>query len=716
MEKVPEINTTSIRASVLKSALKPDSGVATPTSQSSTVATPTSTKTPIGTKLKAIIRRVKSQEAEEDESRESSRPESSEEPNRKRVSLKDEISVLTTRDKSIRQKMLEEENAKMGKAKSLGFHSIKAGLGKHEYEEFLKKSPLKPLILKPIETASVGGEKEKRRSILVRMKTETSFSGGALPPLGANASMDSSITSLESATSGQLKTPVVKRSISSKAGDDYSKDDFENSSIESLGAGGVVVDKNHVAEEERLAKLADDFNHSMVAPFLLHELQSDHLIANRFGWKKSDRTGGGEQSLSKAVSKSTSDQDIQFRPAAPKLGELSPFGSMRTSVRGNLLGGKSGIGKLQRKATMANLVKSSGGNRQNGPEDAQDTENPENAILEHYSGLLYRDPQQPTTWKECNTPKKTKASIFQTQKTSLSAGRNMNAYRPWGPQRPVDPLDAILEKTINNSMLETDESDHPRSRDRHHRKGSRHSRKSHDSSTKGSSSAGHYKDRHRSLSPLNTSPLKDPRSRSAERKKGASGTTTPTRSHPGSRVSSAHGRDSPPHSRGRSADASSNRRQQNNNAQRKSLGSTIPPGEEKNENGNQASESLVETGNFNASLLNFEDHGNLPLEVSQVTMDNSLDDPEHLGTAELNQSGSRRDISSPPGDLQITPNRVSSPGDEYADDTEAPEGEVVRPESRSGDEKNRFSPPNSRGTRRKRSPLVINYVKGPIMG
>lgn len=449
--------------------------VITSESNSEKASTPTAK---LGAKLKQIVKKVRHSDGDnviplnletEDQ------PEA-----RKKVSIRDSADITSAG--SSRKKSLEEENLRTGRAKSLGFHSIKAGLGRKEYEDFIKKSPIKPLALKMAENQSAAGG--ARRSILVRMKTESSFNGVLLPPLN-RSSKDLTARSDTDLLAGALEATEAKHlllraslsmrgsninspatSVTRQTNDDYSKDGFE-SSLDSL--------EKHVIEEERLAKEAEAPKLNAIAPFLLNELQADDLIDRRFGWQRTGNIAALHNNKFDQLNahSRSNDDEIPSKPKIPKLGEISPAPSMRqASMRGAMLGAGTGKapppGKLTRKATMANLTS---GNGPSGGGTATEPEPTEN-ILEHYSGLLFRDPMSPNTWQELNSPKKTKTGLFQTQKQSLSAGRNINAYRPWGPARPVDPLDAILEKTINQSLVEGEgnHSSHDRPRSRTGRK------------------------------------------------------------------------------------------------------------------------------------------------------------------------------------------------------------------------------------------------------
>eukprot|EP01040_Poterioochromonas_malhamensis_P008793 gene8793-9527_t len=134
-----------------------------------------------------------------------------------------------------------------------------------------------------------------RRSILVRMKTESSFNGVLLPPLN-RSSKDLTARSDTDLLAGALEATEAKHlllraslsmrgsninspatSVTRQTNDDYSKDGFE-SSLDSL--------EKHVIEEERLAKEADAPKLNAIAPFLLNELQADDLIDRRFGWQR----------------------------------------------------------------------------------------------------------------------------------------------------------------------------------------------------------------------------------------------------------------------------------------------------------------------------------------------------------------------------------------------------------------------------------------------
>jgi hypothetical protein len=746
-------------------------------------------------KFRAIMKKaVKTVEAEDDDSKYSASEDTA--PNKKKVSMKEGVElapVVYLRDKSMRQKLLEEENARLGKGKALDFHSIKAGLGRREYEEFLQKSPLKPLILKMLpETnpnAAAGPPQEKRRSLLVRMKTESSFHSNrdiVLPALSARGdntnsiSLEGSLTSLASQESNS-NIPKLKKSMSksfinpltsNSNNDEYSRDGFE-SSTESLMMLNQQRQQRHIIEEEKLAKQADDARNPVIAPFLLHELQSDHLIDNRFGWKrKKDRSTGGDMT---SISKSTSDQEIPFRlnsrgvvgaggggdgkgAIPPRLGDSTPTGSFRQSIRaaaGSSLLSSSlksmatlGPGKLTRKATVANLMANKanvGPGGQHGEllmGNPTDPENSENTVMEHYSGLLYRDPQVNTTWKECNLPKKVKSSLFQSHKSTLSAGRNMNAYRPWGPARPIDPLDVILEKTIEKGLAhgedhddegggeysedeEYDQRGRPRS-GRNHKSGAgggHHSHHNHSGSrgsahgrskggsgnrkrtnsghfSKGSSSkkshnsgstsaiattntsdgrhsvAGeHYKDRHRSLQPLSPKAAHDaearknlvrPRSRSPDEKKRAA-----------------------------------------ENFERATSGHRPFRNNDNNDNNTSPSRSpekgiSIDTNSPDPmSKTVVIDH--FPMELSQVTAENSLE----------NATNNNNTISFIEGSSS-TP--IVIDGESSSQVKSEERKEYLSPEERSPED-HQFSPAGSRSVspgRKKRSPLLIHYVKGPI--
>jgi hypothetical protein len=762
-------------------------------------------------KFRAIMKKaVKTVEAEDDDSKYSASEETP--PNKKKVSMKEGVElapVVYLRDKSMRQKLLEEENARLGKGKALDFHSIKAGLGRREYEEFLQKSPLKPLILKMLPennpNAAAAPPQEKRRSLLVRMKTESSFHSNrdiVLPALSARGdntnsiSLEGSLTSLASQESNS-NIPKLKKSMSksfinpltmnnNNNNDDYSRDGFE-SSTESLAI--LNQQQRHIIEEEKLAKQADDARNPVIAPFLLHELQSDYLIDNRFGWKrKKDRsTGGAGGGDMTSISKSTSDQEIPFRlnsrgvavgggdgkgAIPPRLGDSTPTGSFRQSIRaaaGSSLLSSSlksmatlGPGKLTRKATVANLMANKanvgpGGQHGELLMNPTDPENSENTVMEHYSGLLYHDPQVNTTWKECNLPKKVKSSLFQSHKSTLSAGRNMNAYRPWGPARPIDPLDAILEKTIEKGLAhgedhdeeggedsedeEYDQRGRPRSgrthksggHHHHHNnnhsgsRGSAHGRSknagnrkrtnsghfSKGSSSKKSQNSGstsaiattttdgrhsvageHYKDRHRSLQPLSPKGAHDaesrknlvrPRSRSPDEKKRTAenferATSSPKSSANNSRATSGH------------------RPFRNNN---------------NNNNDNNASPSRspekgisIDTNNSPDPMSKTVVIDHFPMEMSQVTAENSLE------TATNNNNNN---ISSFIEGSSSTP--MVFDGDFSSSQVKSEERkEYLSPEERSPED-HQFSPAGSRSIspgRKKRSPLLIHYVKGPM--
>jgi hypothetical protein len=518
-----------------------------------------------------------------------------------------EIGYLNSRDRSYRQKLaqLEEENNRIGKAKSLGFNSIKAGLRKTEYEEFIRNSPLKPLITKlmpPQPEPDAKPPMNGRRSILIRMKTESSLSsstnGIVLPPISASdRNLGLAVAAAESVSSSFMVGDVPKidllrksfcntskmgsespsfspikklgtkgqlsiqdfvdlhkgssksrsRSRDSNDSDEFSGDKSRSKSFEADDEKEKEKQRKIIASEEKAAKEADDNTPRIppIAPFLLHELQSDDLIARRFGWRKGegDENHGGEATTNSRIGKSASeDFEVKKSPMIKKLGDLTPTGSMRQSIRGFLNGGGSGPnggkdskkgnvvgdlpGKLTRKATVANLM----GNAQPagipGGQHLQlsatgGEENPENSILDHYSGLLYHDPISSGTWKDVNLPKrpKTPNALFSssTQQT-LAAGRNINAYRPWGPERKIDPLDALLERSMNNSLsseVHEDDGDGEYNDDFFEVADHSHSRSSTGKSSRSSrpnsrnggsrgnprkSSNGiHYKDRHASL-------------------------------------------------------------------------------------------------------------------------------------------------------------------------------------------------------------------------
>jgi hypothetical protein len=198
-----------------------------------------------------------------------------------------------------------------------------------------------------------------------------------------------------------------------------------------------------------------------------------------------------------------------------------PNGTGKDGKKGGFLGEIPG--KLTRKATVANLMGNaqptiSGQHQPVGPGTGAE-DNPENSILDHYSGLLYHDPVSSGTWKDVNLPKKPKTPnvLFasSTQQT-LAAGRNINAYRPWGPERKVDPLDALLERSMNNSLsleihgehedgeydddfFEATDHSHSRSSTGKSSRGSRPTSRNGRGGSRKSSNGTHYKDRHASL-------------------------------------------------------------------------------------------------------------------------------------------------------------------------------------------------------------------------
>lgn len=261
-------------------------------------------------------------------------------------------------------------------------------------------------------------------------------------------------------------------------------------------------------------------------------------------------------------------------------------------------------------------------------------------FFQHYSGLLYRDPQVLGTWSDCNTPKKTKASLFQTTKTTLSAGRNMNAYRPWGPPRPIDPLDAILEKTMTSQSAELeeydDDEDRPRSRD-DHRKGRKRSHSGSKNNRNQHKSRSKDRPGRRSSSP-STSPRsgshRNSRAHTPDRK-GSAGSRSKSRD--GSRANSA----SRPHSRGNNMEDLNGQ-----SSPSRPLAISVSP-------------------DHSPEASHFPD-------TSQITMENSTTHSPSQNIEDLHRS-------------------------------ESPEGD-----------NSKFSPPNSRGVK-KRSPLLINYVKPNLL-
>lgn len=443
-----------------------------------------------------------------------------------------------------------EEQAKHGKAKSLGFNSIKAGLTKRDYSELLQKSPVKQPIWKVesssrpatanpnnivdpsdaalglalsasltmLSTASStlqpptsSGSHKKRMSIL-RPTTpsfaaslsssgeskQNLFSAGSIRRLG-NESPPSAGTTATKAALHPINTNIANSRSSNPSNYSNALQQFLNGQFDPLMTNSSLL----------MSSTEQDVIIPINVEQLFEELQSDDLIEKRFGWSRGNYR-------KKPIGNSN--------PANPSLGASGKSSPNKTSMRGSLsqmgssmrqmsirgvgastkaakastrnsfilpsamdyipgfdddipaLGANSNSGAAATTGEDASPHKSQGMKQSNsgtaldehGKPVAQPNGGSPSSIFYNYSGLIYRDPSSPLTWKEINmnnagpldpetnhpsnsiAPGTADVSGFASSggKRNLSAGKMINAYRPWGPVREKDPLEMLLKKQL----------------------------------------------------------------------------------------------------------------------------------------------------------------------------------------------------------------------------------------------------------------------------
>jgi hypothetical protein len=349
-----------------------------------------------------------------------------------------------------------------GRARSLGFQSIRVGLSRNEYQEMVSKSPFKPAYV--IINERIQLQQQLQQQGLASI-TSNNVSVAAMLQTLPSISEDSNAIrkSTEFKEEPDLKSQTFTLTASNVSQDVYDGEDDEEPDDEEYADEEFATSpsscsrrrKSHDPEDIITEDEYDEFKdvpvHVMkLSDPIYSEIQSEDLINRRFNWNGGRKDFSEFELMNPSISGSgaVSSSSLLSLPS-------SPDGKERvTRIRQTMLRGAPsstpGNNKFNRKqsTTPANHHLPVSADYIPGF-DSEDNDT-HLSIFQNYSGLLYKDPTSLGAWKDLNLPTKVKYhnTAFSSAKKALHAGKMMNSYRPWGPDRPVDPLDQLLEKQM----------------------------------------------------------------------------------------------------------------------------------------------------------------------------------------------------------------------------------------------------------------------------
>lgn len=402
--------------------------------------------------------------------------------------------------RSIKKKSVavEEPIDSNGKARSLGFNSIKIGLSKREYEDFIKKSKIKPLNTLPYQSIYAINDMEAQPNSIIHNQTSSRvpFEISISPPYLSNFpsqgdiidnyEQDPAFFEDEPYTQNEDIEPVKPEPIPESEifikelqSDNLIEKHFgwdkyrqmvnnqngspmvirRKNSVIANGAGVIIGGINkintkpganiktalsHIQTQRPLSPHAtpthNKSNHSQNQQHSHHNHNPHHgNVVHYFDQPQSPSNGSASSEVS---------NPLPFK-VPPKLSKLASSKTFRQSMK-KLFKSSQNLLAPRKTVKSVDFI----------PGFDDDTNE---SLFEHYSGMLFHDPSTNAAWKELNdlirstspsnnSDSRPASALLSSSSTkrSLSAGRMINCYRPWGPARLNDPLDVLLQKSITS--------------------------------------------------------------------------------------------------------------------------------------------------------------------------------------------------------------------------------------------------------------------------